>query len=164
KRIQDLRRTDLIIIPSFDGDIQEGIRDDRALIPWVLDRYREGAEVASLCVGAFLLGASGLLDGRSCATHWRAAAEFRQCFPKVKMVTEKVITDEQGVYTSAGAFSSANLVLYLIEKYAGREAAIHCAKVFQVDFDRESQFPFLIFQGQRNHGDEQVIEAQQFIE
>lgn len=75
-----------------------------------------------------------------------------------------MITDEQGIYTSGGAFSAANLVLYLIEKYAGREAAIHCAKLFQIDMDRHSQSPFIIFRGQKDHLDEPVKKAQEFIE
>lgn len=80
------------------------------------------------------------------------------------MVTDQIITDENGIYTSGGAFSSANLILYLIEKYAGREMAVHCAKIFQVDIDRKSQSPFIIFEGQKDHKDERVKEAQEFIE
>lgn len=162
--IQDLKQTDLIIIPAFDSDIKEGVIGDSELIPWIVGRYKQGVEVASLCVGAFLLGASGLLDGRSCSTHWKAAEAFRRHFPKVRLVAEKIITDEQGLYTSGGAFSSANLILYLIEKYAGHGAAVHCAKIFQIDMDRESQSPFFIFHGQRDHEDEQVKEVQHFIE
>ena len=162
--IRNVKTTDLVIIPAFEGDRKKGVEQNADLIPWIIKQYQKGSEVASLCVGAFLLAATGLLEGKSCSTHWRAGNEFKNMFPGVKLVAEKIITDEHGLYTSGGAFSSANLILYLIEKYAGREAAIHCSKTFQVDLDRYSQSPFTIFKGQKDHNDEHIQKAQQFIE
>lgn len=162
--LKDLKTTDLIIIPAFDGEIEQGLLKCEEFIPWILKQYKAGAEIASLCVGAFLLAKTGLLNGRNCSTHWRVANEFRQKFPDVHLVADKVITDEQGIYSSGGSFSSANLILYIIEKYVGREAAIFCSKIFQVDFDRHSQSPFIIFQGQKGHEDEQIKKAQDYIE
>ncbi len=162
--IDRLKKTDLIIIPAIDGDIARQMGKGKAFIPWIIQQYKQGTEIASLCVGAFLLAATGLLDGKSCSTHWRAANEFKELFPKVHLVTEKVITDEHGIYTSGGAFSAANLILYIIEKYVGREAAIRCSKMFQVDLDRQSQSPFIIFEGQKGHDDERIREAQEYIE
>ena len=115
-------------------------------------------------MGAFLLASTGLLKGRKCATHWMAANEFRKMFPDVSLVTEKIITGENRIYSSGGAFSYLNLILYLIEKYAGREMAILCAKVFAIEIERESQLSFTIFQGQKDHVDAQVKEAQNYIE
>jgi len=162
--IKNLKKTDLIIIPAIEGDIKKGMEQSHDCIEWIVKQYSNGAEIASLCVGAFLLAATGLLNGKSCSTHWRAANDFAEMFPEINLVTDKVITDEQGIYTSGGAFSSANLILYIIEKYAGREVAIHCAKNFQVDLDRHTQSPFIIFEGQKGHQDEQVKQAQEFIE
>lgn len=161
---QEMGDTDLIIIPAFDGDLKEVILHNKSVLPWLAGQYREGTEIASLCVGAFLLAATGLLNGKTCSTHWRAAETFKEVFPDVCLQTEKIITDQDGLYTSGGAFSSANLILYLIEKYAGRVMAIQCAKMFQVDIDRKSQSPFMIFKGQKNHKDKRIEEAQQYIE
>jgi transcriptional regulator GlxA family with amidase domain len=162
--IKDIKKTDLIIIPAIDGDLSEGIEQNRKYIPWIIDQYTNGAEVASLCLGAFLLASTGLLDGRKCATHWMAEGAFRAMFPKVNLVTEKVITDEAGLYSSGGAFSYLNLLLYLIEKYAGRDISILTAKVFAIEIERDSQLSFTIFQGQKNHEDDQIKKAQEFIE
>jgi transcriptional regulator GlxA family with amidase domain len=85
-------------------------------------------------------------------------------FPDISLVTEKIITDEHGLYSSGGAFSYLNLILYLIEKYAGREIAVLSAKVFAIELDRESQLSFTIFQGQKEHEDETVKKIQEFIE
>lgn len=162
--IEDVKKTDLIIIPALDGDIQEAVEKNRDFIPWIIQQYSAGAEVASLCLGAFLLASTGLVNGRKCATHWMAENAFRQLFPEVNLVTEKIITDEKGIYSSGGAFSYLNLILYLIEKYTGREMSVLAAKVFAIEIERENQLSFTIFQGQKGHDDESVKKAQDFIE
>lgn len=162
--IEEVRKTDLIIIPALDGDLRQALEINRDFIPWIIKQYKRGAEVASLCMGAFLLASTGLLKGRKCATHWMAENEFRKMFPEVNLVTEQIITDENGIYSSGGAFSYQNLILYLIEKYAGREMAILSAKVFAIEIERRSQSPFIIFTGQKGHEDEPVKKAQEFIE
>lgn len=155
---------DLIIIPALYMDVETHLSQNEALIGWVAEQYARGAEVASLCVGAFLLAKTGLLDGRQCTTHWKAAHHFKRMFPGIALVKEKIITDEQGIYSSGGGLSMLNLMIYLVEKHAGREVAIYCAKFFQVDIERSTQTPFIIFQGQKEHSDEQIKKAQTYIE
>ncbi|MEJ1239978.1 helix-turn-helix domain-containing protein [Chryseolinea sp. T2] len=164
KTIHDVLRTDLIIVPAVDGDLSQAIEANKEFFPWIVKQYNQGAEVASLCLGAFLLASTGLLNGKRCATHWMAENAFRKMFPDVTLVTEKVITDEHGLYSSGGAFSYMNLILYLIEKFAGREMAVLAAKVFAIEIAREDQLSFIIFQGQKDHDDEQIRKAQEFIE
>lgn len=162
--LREVKRTDLIIIPAIDGDLGEAVEANQEFVPWIIEQYRAGAEVASLCLGAFLLASTGLLNGCRCATHWLAEQQFRTMFPEVELVTEKIITHEKGLYSSGGAFSYLNLILYLIEKYAGREIAVLSAKVFAIEIDRETQLPFSMFSGQKDHQDESVMQAQEFIE
>ena len=162
--LKDVKKTDLIIIPAVQGNLKDAINLNQEFIPWILKQYKNGAEVASLCVGAFLLASTGLLKGKQCSTHWRAAGDFRKIFPDVKLVVDKIITDEEGIYSSGGAFSSANLILYIVEKYAGRNIAVHCAKMFQIDIERGSQSPFIIFKGQKEHDDKSIRKAQEYIE
>ncbi len=160
----DVRHTDLIIIPALDGDLRQTVDANGDFLPWIVKHHQQGAEVGSLCVGAFMLASTGLLNGRQCATHWMAAREFRQLFPEVQLVEDKIITDEQGIYSSGGAFSYLNLILYLIEKYAGRPIAVFMSKAFQIEIERNSQSPFIIFHGQKEHGDEAIKKAQEYIE
>lgn len=162
--IDDVKKTDLIVIPAIDGDIKLALEKNKDFIPWIIKQYKAGAEVASLCLGAFLLAATGLVNGRKCATHWMAENSFRQLFPEVELVTEKIITDEQGIYSSGGAFSYLNLILHIIEKYAGHELAVLSAKVFAIEIERQNQLSFTIFQGQKEHEDEPIRKAQEFIE
>ena len=163
-RINEIKKTDQIIIPAMYGDLSKAIEENKDFIPWILKHFKNGSEVASLCLGAFLLASTGILNGRKCATHWLAVNFFRKMFPDVKLLEDKIITDENGVYSSGGAYSSLNLILYLVEKYAGREAAVFCAKAFQIDIQRNSQSPFTIFIGQKEHEDESIKKAQDYIE
>ncbi len=162
--ITDEYKADLIIIPAVNGEMNEVIAANRVFFPWIVEQYKNGAEVASLCVGAFLLAATGLVDGKKCATHWLSQNDFRKMFPDVNLVSEKIITDERGVYSSGGANSFWNLVIYLIEKYAGRDVAITCAKIYEIEIDRDTQAPFIMFTGQKDHEDEPIKSAQAFIE
>lgn len=164
--ISGIKKTDLLIIPAFlpQTDPKRNIEQNIHILQWVENQYKKGAEVASLCTGAYLLASSGLVDGRKCSIHWNDANTFKEMFPHVQVVADQVITHEHGVYTSGGAFSFMNLVLYLLEKYYGREMAILCSKLFQVDIDRSSQSPYIVFNGQKSHGDEVVLKAQEFLE
>ena len=156
--------TDLIIIPSLNHNYNKAVKENKMLIEWIKNQYELGAEVASICTGAFLLATSGLLNGKTCSTHWAAAENFRSMFPNVNLQTDKLITDENGIYTNGGAYSFLNLMIYLIEKYYDRQTAIFCSKVFEIEIDRQSQSEFSIFTGQKQHGDEMIIKAQTYIE
>jgi transcriptional regulator GlxA family with amidase domain len=162
--ITDVEKTDLIIIPAVNGDMNSVIADNAEFFPWIVKQYKKGAEIASLCVGAFLLAATGLVDGKRVATHWLSVNEFRRMFPTIELVSDKIITDEQGIYSSGGANSFWNLLLYILEKYTDRELSILAAKYFAIEIDRSSQSAFIMFRGQKDHQDESVKKAQEFIE
>jgi len=162
--LHEVKHTDLIFVPAISGNIRTALELNKEMAPWIVDQYRNGAEVASLCIGAFLLASTGLLNGKKCSTHWNAANEFRTMFPEVELVDGSIITEEQGIYSSGGANSYWNLLLYLVEKYTDRDTAILASKYFAVDIDRQSQASFMMFQGQKEHDDAEIIKAQEFIE
>jgi len=148
----------------LSGDMKKALQLNKQLIPWIVEQYKNGAEVASLCIGAFLLASTGLLNGKKCSTHWNSANEFRTMFPEVELVDGSIITEEHGIYSSGGANSYWNLLLYLVEKYTDRDTAILASKYFAIDIDRESQSAFMLFQGQKEHEDAEILKAQEFIE
>ena len=162
--IQDVPKTDMIFIPAIHSNYERALKENAAFIPWIKDQYKAGAEVISFCIGAFFLAATGLLKGKQCATHWTTVNEFRTLFPDVHVVDDKIMTEEDGIYTSGGAYAYLNLLIYLVERYAGRDIAVVTAKAFMIDNDRISQSPFIIFQGQKAHTDEPVKKAQEYIE
>jgi transcriptional regulator GlxA family with amidase domain len=162
--VSAITKTHLIIIPSLNHNYETAIKENKLLVDWIADQYKKGAEIASICTGAFMLASSGLLNGRSCSTHWATANNFRAMFPKVNLQPDKLITDENGIYTNGGAYSFLNLIIYLVEKYYDRQTAIYCSKVFQIEMDRNNQSSFSIFTGQKLHGDDMVKDAQAYIE
>ena len=164
KLIADITRTNLIIIPSLNHNYEQAIKGNKPLIDWIEKHYKSGVEVASICTGVFLLASSGLLNGKTCSTHWVFEENLKDLFPKINVQTDKLITDENGIYTNGGAYSFLNLIIYLVEKYFDRQTAIFCSKVFQIEIDRHSQSEFIIFKGQKNHNDELILNAQIYIE
>lgn len=164
KTLKEVKKTDLVFIPALFGDMPSAIAKNRAMLPWIKEQYAGGAEVASLCVGAFLLASTGLLNGKKCSTHWGFQQEFRQLFPEVEVTEGSIITEENRIYSSGGANSYWNLLLHLVEKYTDRQTAILASKYFAIDIDRESQNAFAMFRGQKNHADEAIKKAQEYIE
>lgn len=165
KTIDEIDNTDLIVVSAISGNLEQEIENNRAFIPWIKkQRIENDAEIASLCKGALLLAETGLLNGKSCVTHWTAHKIFRRRYPQVTLIPEKIICEDRGIYSSGGAYSFLNFMIYLIEKYCGRETAIWCSKVAEIEFDRIGQSHFMIFSGQKEHDDEPIQEAQAFIE
>ncbi len=162
--ISEITHTDLIIIPSLNHNYNLAIEENGDIINWLKVQYKNGAEIASICTGAFLLAAAGLVDGKSCSTHWSVYDNFRIQFPEVHVEMDKLITDSHGIYTNGGAYSFLNLMVYLIEKYYDRATAVYISKVFQIQLDRNTQSEFSIFTGQKLHNDEMIKEAQGYIE
>ncbi len=163
--IAEIKKTDLVIVPPSSIRSREQVeKGNRRLVTWIEQQYKQGAEVASMCSGVFMLAASGILKGRSCSAHWAHTEMFRGAFPDVELKEDKLIIHEAGIYTNGGAYSFLNLVLFIIEKYYDKATAVFCAKMFQVEIDRQSQSSFAIFSGQKRHKDQVILKAQVFIE
>jgi transcriptional regulator GlxA family with amidase domain len=162
--LKDAKKTDLILIPAISGDVKIAIKKNKEFTPWIADQYKNGAEVASLCIGAFILASTGLLKDKECSTHWLFANDFKDMFPDVNLVDDKIVTDQNGLYSSGGATSYWTLLLYLVEKYTTREMAIMASKFFLLDMGRNTQSPFVMFKGQKDHDDLEIVKAQEFIE
>ncbi|MDQ8052256.1 MAG: helix-turn-helix domain-containing protein [Pedobacter sp.] len=162
--LRDVAQTDLLIIPPTFGDTTKGIAANSEAIPYFKKLYENGSSLASLCIGAFLLAETGLLNGKKCSTHWAHISEFKERYPDVEVEDGAIITEHDNIYSSGGASSLWNLILYLIEKFADKETAVMISKYFALDMGRDSQSQFAIFKGQRNHGDEEIEKVQDYIE
>jgi transcriptional regulator GlxA family with amidase domain len=162
--LKDVIKTDLLIIPPAFGDIESGIKANAGAIPYFKNLYQGGCSVASLCLGAFLLAETGMLNSKKCSTHWAYIQEFREKYPEVEVEDGAIITAHGNIYSSGGASSLWNLILYLVEKFADRETAITVSKYFALDIGRDSQSQFAIFKGQKNHGDNGIQKVQDYIE
>ncbi|WP_294819792.1 helix-turn-helix domain-containing protein [uncultured Flavobacterium sp.] len=155
---------DLLLIPSFNHDgIGRSMQANNGWVPWLRDQYREGAALASFCTGAFVLAATGLLDGKPATTHINAESEFAKLFPNVLLQAEAVVTEKDRIYTSGGATNTFHLLMLLLEVYCSRKVAVKAAKVFSIDLDRNRQTYFGTFTPSQDHGDNLVKQAQEEI-
>lgn len=165
KSLADAGKQDILLVPAFATEnIESAIEINSSFLPWLHRQYQQGAEIASFCTGAFLLAASGLLDGKRATTHIDATSALAKAFPHVMVQAQAVVTSEAKICTSGGATSSFHLMLSLIEKYCGRNMSIRIAKVFAIDMDREQQSYFGSAHTVNSHTDELVMQAQQQID
>lgn len=163
-RLADIQAADLIIIPALTGDMSTAVMLNTPYSLWAAEQYKEGVEIACLSSGVFLLAFSGLLQGRQCTTHWNYANELKYYYPSIDVADERMITDQHGLYSSGGGNAYWNLLLHLVEKYAGREIAIYAAKYFVIDLDKSIQSPFIVFHGLKDHHDDNIKDVQLYIE
>jgi len=163
--MQSATEKQMILVPAFNTeDMKQTIAQNQVYIPWLIDRYQQGTQIATFCTGAFLLAATGLLNGKMATTHVDACSGFAAAFPDVKLRADKTLTEDGRLYTSGGATSTFHLLLHIIEMHCGRNMAVKAAKIFAIDMDRDNQSYFSTFQPMRNHHDELVASAQQKIE
>lgn len=161
----DATKFDLILIPSFTtNNMKETIISNSVFIPWLQSQYNQGAELASFCTGAFLFGATGLLNGKLATTHVDACPAFSNLYPKVLLKPGQSVTIDNRCYVSGGSTSSFHLLVLLVQKYCDNETAIRIAKIFAIDMDRHVQSYFSTFRPNYTHNDDLVKKIQQKIE
>src|SRR5271154_6930363 len=109
---------------------------DTVLVDWVRQRAKKARRVASVCTGAFLLGASGALDGRRAVTHWSYCAELARRFPAARVESDPIFVRDGSIWTSAGATAGIELALALVEEDLGRTVALAVARYLVVFLKR----------------------------
>ncbi len=124
---------DLIAVPAFS----ESYPVPEAVLETLRAGYARGARILSLCTGAFVLGEAGLLDGRSCTTHWRWSDRLAARFPRARVVPEVLYVDDDRVLTSAGTAAGIDACLYLWRQEFGAAAASTIARRMVVPPQRE---------------------------
>jgi transcriptional regulator GlxA family with amidase domain len=118
------------------GENFNSVSMDAVLVDWVRERSRQASRIASICTGAFLLAASGVLDGRRAATHWQHCAELARRFPAVHVESDPIFVRDGSVWTSAGVTAGIDLALALVEEDLGRTVALSVARYLVVFLKR----------------------------
>jgi transcriptional regulator GlxA family with amidase domain len=161
---RSVKKSDVVLVPALDPDVIEHLRLNREAVGWVRRMHERGADVASACTGAFLLGEAGLLDGRAATTHWAFQSLLSDRYPKARLQPEAIVVDEGRVCTAGGATSFLNLALYLVERWLGAEVARASSKMFLVDVNKSPQSAYAILAGQKTHSDPEILRAQSLME
>jgi len=156
-------QSDLVFVSSGGLPIGEVIARNAPIIDFLRDVHARGARVAGVCSGVSLLGAAGLLEGRSATTHWALVDELRTRFPRARWQPDDLVTEEDGVYCGGGVHAALDLALYLVDRLAGRDTARECAKALVLDMPRESQAGFSVMPVGARHEDDAVRRAEHWI-
>jgi transcriptional regulator GlxA family with amidase domain len=155
---------DLIVVPALDPDIEQHLALNKQVVPWLRRAFSAGADVASACTGAFVLGEAGLLDGRAATTHWAFQGLLAQRHPRIRLQPQAILVDQGRVVTAGGATSFINLALFLVERLLGSNVAWAASRMFLIDPNKAPQGAYAMFSSQKSHGDDGILCAQELIE
>jgi transcriptional regulator GlxA family with amidase domain len=155
---------DLIYIPGFVGELESILFQQKKLIDWIKKQYKKGVTLAAACNGNFLLAETGALDKKKATTHWSLIKTFKQRYEKIIVEPEKIVIDNGPVLSAAGVTAYFNLAIVLVERYGSKDLALASAKVFLVDSGRKIQTPYQMFHVIKNHGDDEIVQVQEWLE
>jgi transcriptional regulator GlxA family with amidase domain len=161
--LRDVRKTDLIFVPTTGLGIDDVVERNAAVVPWLKSWHKRGAAIASVCSGVGLVAATGMLDGKRATTHWGLAERFREKYPKVKWLPELMVTEDHGFYCGGGVHASLDLSLYLVEKFCGHDIAMQTAKALLIETPRAWQSGFAIVPLKTEHNDQAISNAQEWL-
>jgi transcriptional regulator GlxA family with amidase domain len=162
--IAEVRRSDLVVVPAIDPDVLAHLALNREVVPWLRRVYARGADLATVCTGAFLVAEAGLLDHRTATTHWAFQPMFAARYPRVHLEPQAIVVDQGRVCTAGGATSFLNLALFLVERLLGASVARAASQMFLVDVNKSPQGAYAMLSTQKMHGDEDILRVQEFIE
>lgn len=162
--LDDVEHVDIIVVTASALTAMDEIARGTPLLPWLRAWYERGAHIASICSAAAFLAESGLLDGRQATTHWGVAEHYRQRYPAVRWRPEQFVTEDRRMLCSGGVYGAADLSLYLVEKFCGRELALQCAKTLLLSMPRRSQAGYAMTPLSPPHADAQIRAAEAFLQ
>ena len=165
KSLHSKLKADIVLLPAFtSGNLLKTIDKNNKYILWLQKQFRAGAEMASVCTGAYLFAATGLLNGRLATTHMDACPNFIVDFPLVYTKPGRTVTVDGRCYTSGGATATFHLLVFLIQKHCSNEMAIKVSKTFAIDLNRYQQSYFSTFRPDYSHNDDMIKKIQRAIE
>ena len=156
---------DLVVVPGLDDELGPLplFELNRPWAAWIAQWYAAGARIATSCTGAFILAEAGILADKPVTTHWLFAAELQRRYPTVDVRADQIVVDTGDIISAGGATAFLDLVLYLVERFGGRERANLAAQALLIDA-RVSQLPYLSPIRARAHDDVIVREVQEHID
>lgn len=150
------------IVPPIMAPPQEVLQSNRPLVDW-LRAAPQGTVLASVCAGAFFLGEAGRLDGATATTNPSFAPAFRARYPNVHLRTQERLIDHGGVICAGSTTAFLTLAVYLVERFAGHDLAVHTAKSLAMDKNPTSQLPYAVATPLDDHADALVQTLQRWI-
>jgi transcriptional regulator GlxA family with amidase domain len=144
--VDDVDPVDVIVVADMYAPIDSPPRGHWAAeTAWLQRMHAKGALIASVCTGSLLLAEAGLLDGRSCASHWAYRDLFASAYPRIRLLPNAILDlshESEGLITAGGVTAWQDLALHLIRRLCGPEHAVRTAKVYLLSGHEDGQLPF----------------------
>ena len=161
--LKEKKDYDLILSPAIIGDY-EPVLKNKQIIDWLKSQHGRGACLCSICASAFLVAHTGLLHGRKATTHWALAEKFICEFPEVHLKPEKMLVDDGDIISAGGVTAYLDLCIYILKRFGSPALASSVSKALLIDSSRQTQTPYSSYTFLKNHGDAQILIAQEYIE
>lgn len=167
RAVADVDATNIIIVPSVllgPQGWQKGRYGE--LVEWIRAMHGRGAHICSACSGIFLLAETGLFDDVDATVHYGYARDFAATFPQVRIHPDRVLVvggEHEELITSGASMTWHDLVLYLTARHAGATAAQDVARFFALQWHQDGLAPFIVFEGRKDHGDQAIQTAQDWL-
>ncbi|MBR1214801.1 helix-turn-helix domain-containing protein [Bradyrhizobium sp. JYMT SZCCT0180] len=162
--LRDARDSNVVLLPPILNDIEQTLMQESGLVSWLASFPARSTLLASTCTGAFLLAEAGVLDGRRITTNPAFSALFQQRYPGVRLALDERIIDDNMVICAGATTAYLNLAIHVIDRLAGHDLAVSTAKALSIDRNPESQRPYFQFIAPKDHGDDKVLQLQNWIE
>lgn len=162
--INEIERTDCIVISPILPNINPMPGDLDLLRQWIDRMRQQDTVIAAVCTGTFILAEMGMLNGKKATTNWQYARLFKKQFPRVQLVSEDILTEDDNIICTGAATAVNNLAIHLIKRYGSQKLAAACSNALLIDPNRHNQAPYVMTVPFRSHGDVQILKAQELIE
>lgn len=167
RAVETVTMAEIVIVPSIVLG-PEGWKKGRypALVEWLIAAHSRGALLCSACSGLFLLAETGLFDGKDATVHYGYARAFSETYPAVPIHPERVLVisgRREELISSGASMTWHDLVLYLIARFASPTSAQAVARSFALQWHQDTLTPYIVFEGKTDHGDAEILAAQEWL-
>ncbi|MGR8949170.1 MAG: GlxA family transcriptional regulator [Gammaproteobacteria bacterium] len=153
-------QADVVYMPALWRNPRPTLRENKTLLPWLQGLFEGGCLLAAVGTGCCFLAEAGLLDGKSATTHWHYLDQFQADYPRVLLKRDYFITQSGSIFCAASVNALADVTVYLIERFYGREIALHVERNFSHEIRRPYD-KYRYFDGDDlQHSDELIVEVQ----
>ena len=134
--IYEASEIDLIFLAGLPCDVDEVLSGNDEVMAWIKHQHANGVLIATVCPSQALLAAAGILDGKNVAMHWSLIDEVSQRWPEVRWSADRMVIEDQGIYSCCGAGAAIDLALYIVDDFCGRDVMLACSQWFLTDLPR----------------------------
>ncbi|MFA7555398.1 MAG: helix-turn-helix domain-containing protein [Spongiibacteraceae bacterium] len=159
-----VKQTDLLILPSLWRNPINTLRKHRNLLPWLKQLAAQDTILCAVGTSSYFLAEAGLLDGKPATTHWYYCKQFAQRYPRVNLKQKYLITQADNLYCAGSVNSIADLMVHLVRRLYGRDIARQVEGQFSPEIRRPFEDHAFAQLDNNPHQDETIIEAQDWLQ